>query len=117
MKWLKMSIIITRSATRSIPRRESGDVIPVIVPHALGDSCREAYDSKTIIAKLSPPPPRIVTIYGGYICIGGPDSAPYGTGGTVSWGTPRDAQCCAGARHRHGTAAPLPSSAEDLIFV
>src|SRR6266568_4534764 len=108
MKWLKMSIIITRSATPAgIRRRDS-----CYCAARFGGSCREAYDSKTIIAKLSPPPPGIVTICGGYICIGGPDSAPYGTGGTVSWGIPRDAQGCAVARHRDGTAAPIPSSAE-----
>jgi hypothetical protein len=47
-----------------------------------------------MIAKLSPPP-RIVTICDGYICISCPDPAPHGTGGTVTWGIPSDAQGCA----------------------
>jgi hypothetical protein len=61
------------------------------LPRAL----EELVKKLAIIAKLSPPPPQIVTICDGYICIGGPDSAPYGTGGTVSWGIPGDAQGCA----------------------
>jgi hypothetical protein len=47
------------------------------------------------VAVRNCPPPQIVTICDGYICIGGPDSARYGTGGTVSWGIPGDAHGCA----------------------
>jgi hypothetical protein len=65
------------------------------LPRAVGEVVNKLATSKTTIAKLSPPPSQIVTICDGYICIGGPDSAPYGTGGTVSWGIPGDAQGCA----------------------
>jgi hypothetical protein len=60
------------------------------LPRALGEVVKKLA-SKTVM----PPPFQIVTICDGYICIGGPDSAPYGTGGTVSWGIPGDAQGCA----------------------
>jgi hypothetical protein len=59
------------------------------LPRALGAVVKKLATSKTIIG------PQIVTICDGYICIGGPDSAPYGTGGTVSWGIPGGAQGCA----------------------
>jgi hypothetical protein len=61
------------------------------LPRALGEVIKKLATSKTVM----PPPPQIVTICDGYICIGGPDSARYGTGGTVSWGIPGDAQGCA----------------------
>jgi hypothetical protein len=60
------------------------------LPRALGEVVKKLA-SKTVM----PPPFQIVTICDGYICIGGPDSARYGTGGTVSWGIPGDAQGCA----------------------
>jgi hypothetical protein len=64
------------------------------LPRVFGEVVQKLATKSTIIANVSPAP-QIVTICDGYVCIGGPDSAPYGTGGTVSWGIPGDAQGCA----------------------